>query len=138
MKTRKRSIILSICTLILLTGISCGSNKQTGRKALEENKCEQMALDLSSGKLRAYGVATSQNKSFARDNAILSARRWQQRAIAACAPLSLAAVVPPASCVLPHRLSGVDAKDKKRSIQGDAPAEGDARHRSCAAGAVWT
>ena len=75
MKTRKRSIILSICTLILLTGISCGSNKQTGRKALEENKCEQMALDLSSGKLRAYGVATSQNNSFARDNAILSARR---------------------------------------------------------------
>ncbi|EEB32011.1 hypothetical protein DESPIG_03114 [Desulfovibrio piger ATCC 29098] len=40
--------------------------------------------------------------------------------------------------MLPHRLSGVDAKDKKRSIRGDAPAEGDARHRSCAAGAVWT
>lgn len=74
MKTQKHSI-LAICTCILFACISCGSNKQTGRKALEENKCEQMALDQSSGKLRAYGVATSQNKSFARDNAILTARR---------------------------------------------------------------
>lgn len=75
MKAHKTSIILSVCTLIFFACLSCGSSKQTGRKALEENKCEQMALDQSNGKLRAYGVATSQNKSFARDNAILSARR---------------------------------------------------------------
>ena len=75
MKAQNYCIILSICTVTILTCISCGSNKQTGRRVLEENKCEQMALDQSFGKLRAYGVATSQNKSFARDNAILSARR---------------------------------------------------------------
>lgn len=75
MKTQRQCILLITCTLILFTCMSCGSHKQTGRKILEENKCEQMALDLSSGKLRSYGVATSQNKSFARDNAILSARR---------------------------------------------------------------
>lgn len=75
MRTQKQSILLATCALLLFACISCGSNKQTGRKALEENKCEQIALDQSSGKLRAYGVATSQNKSFARDNAILTARR---------------------------------------------------------------
>ncbi|MDY3070327.1 MAG: hypothetical protein SOR57_11915 [Parabacteroides sp.] len=75
MNSRKKSIILSICTIIIFACSSCGGSKQAGRRALEEDKCEQMALDHSNGKLRAYGIATSQNKSFARDNAILSARR---------------------------------------------------------------
>lgn len=69
------SHLAAIAGLCLLVCIACGSSKQTGRKALEENKCEQMALDRSTDKLRAYGVAVSQNKSFARDNAILTARR---------------------------------------------------------------
>lgn len=67
-----RLIAVSICILFCL---SCGSSKQPARKELEQNKCEQMALDHSTNKLRAYGVAVSQNKSFARDNAILTARR---------------------------------------------------------------
>lgn len=39
--------------------ISCGGSKQSVRKELEQNKCEQMALDRSTNKLRAYDVAVS-------------------------------------------------------------------------------
>lgn len=62
---------------VLFLSLSCGSSKKAdnSRTELAENKCEQMALDQSAGKLRAYGMATSKNRSFARDNAILSARR---------------------------------------------------------------
>lgn len=65
---------LALCAGILIC-TSCGSSQKAIKKELAENKCEQMALDRSSNKLRAYGVAVSQNKSFARDNAILGARR---------------------------------------------------------------
>lgn len=75
MKTNKLKWVALAAVLIL--SLSCGSSKkaENSRTELAENKCEQMALDQSSGKLRAYGMAVSKNKSFARDNAILSARR---------------------------------------------------------------
>lgn len=66
---------LATACLCLFFCVACGGSKQSGRKELAANKCEEMALDLSTSKLRAYGVAVSQNKSFARDNAILTARR---------------------------------------------------------------
>ena len=67
---------IALSAILFLT-LSCGSSKKAdnSRTELPENKCEQMALAPGAGKLRAYGVAISKNKSFARDNAILSARR---------------------------------------------------------------
>lgn len=64
-------------SVLLSLTLSCGSSKKAdnSRTELAENKCEQMALDQSAGKLRAYGMAVSKNRAFARDNAILSARR---------------------------------------------------------------
>lgn len=60
---------IALSAILFLT-LSCGSSKKAdnSRTELPENKCEQMALDPSAGKLRAYGVAISKNKSFARDN----------------------------------------------------------------------
>lgn len=75
---RKKNLInLSVILTVAILCLSCGSSKKVdnSRTELPENKCEQMALDPSAQKLRAYGVAMSKNKSFARDNAILSARR---------------------------------------------------------------
>ncbi|EKN09323.1 hypothetical protein HMPREF1076_04352 [Parabacteroides goldsteinii CL02T12C30] len=75
MKRNKLTWIIASVVLSLM--LSCGSSKKTdnSRKELTENKCEQMALDPNAGKLRAYGMAVSKNRAFARDNAILSARR---------------------------------------------------------------
>lgn len=74
MKKNSLIRIFAFCAGIVIC-ISCGSSQKSTKKSIEETKCEQMALDRSTNKLRAYGVATSQNKSFARDNAILTARR---------------------------------------------------------------
>ncbi len=74
---KKSNLKWTVLLAVLFLSLSCGSSKKTdnSRTELVENKCEQMALDPSATKLRAYGVATSKNRSFARDNAILSARR---------------------------------------------------------------
>lgn len=75
----RKNIITKLAIVLTTTlfFVSCGSSKKVDntRTELAENKCEQMALDPNAGKLRAYGVAMSKNKSFARDNAILNARR---------------------------------------------------------------
>lgn len=74
MKTFNLYRLMPVCLCIFFC-VSCGGSKQAARKELSQNECEKMALDHSTDKLRAYGVAVSQNKSFARDNAILTARR---------------------------------------------------------------
>lgn len=74
---KKSNLKWTVLLAVLFLSLSCGSSKKTdnSRTELTENKCEQMALDPGATKLRAYGVAISKNRSFARDNAILSARR---------------------------------------------------------------